>query len=185
MSVFDQWLSSHRPDCQGVSGSLKSAIAHYVLIWSFFEHQIIQPADDRLREQIARALMPNEVSNYERIEDAAAKGLHDFTTSKRFRQAYKYFSDRHIDGAQISTHLEELTRQAGNSLNRIEQVFGDDPDDYTQRIAALLHIAYCLRTNLIHGFKWHSGLVGQEENFFYASHVLMLAVDHKKDPGEV
>ncbi len=182
MSVFDQWLSTHRPDCQGVSGSLKSAIAHYVLIWSFFEQHVLAPSDKRLLTQNAQALLPNDVSNYDRIEDAASNGLSDFTTTKEFNGAFAYFSDRQLDGVHTSTHLEELTREASNSTKRIQQVFTDDPDDYTQRIAALLHIAYCLRTNLIHGFKWETGLAGQEENFFHAARVLMLAVDNRKDP---
>ncbi|WP_170433266.1 hypothetical protein [Ruegeria arenilitoris] len=185
MSDFDVWLSTHRPDYQGVNDRLKSAIAHFVLIWSYFEQQVLAPADRRLLTQNAQAMLPNDVSNYDRIEEAASYGVNDFTTMMQFRRAYKYFSKRHLDGVHISAHLRELARRAVNSTNRIEQVFRDDPDDYTQRIAALLHIAYCLRTNLIHGFKWESGLVGQEVNFYHASQVLMLAVDYKMDPNEV
>lgn len=66
---------------------------------------------------------------------------------------------------------------------RIEVIYKDDEAAEQKphlQIEAMLLVAYCLRTNLIHGYKWSSGLANQVENFNHASSVLMLAVDHLK-----
>lgn len=55
MSIFDDWIKKHRPDCEGLDSSLKTAVVHFVLIWSFFEESVLAEADKRM---LTRDLSP-------------------------------------------------------------------------------------------------------------------------------
>ncbi|MDP2496342.1 hypothetical protein Q8W25_20170, partial [Shimia thalassica] len=180
MGKFDDWIAKHRPDCPEIPNSLKSAIAYYVLIWSYFEAHVVAPADARLFARNHNAGNTHNVSNWDRLEEAAKNGLADFTSEKAFVDAYEYFKGRHMDGVNKSDHLDTLTEQANKMARWIEAIYTDEKATASKKIETLLLVAYCLRTNLIHGYKWHSGLVGQEQNFYHAATVLMLAVDNIK-----
>lgn len=181
MNIFDDWINKHRPDCEGLDDSLKTAVAHFVLIWSFFEESVLAEADKRMLTRNAAEGKPHDVNNSRRIAYAAEHCLRDFTKENRFSAAYDFFRNRHLDGASISSHLEELMTSAGQMRARIEGIYRDNEAAEQKphlQIEAMLLVAYYLRTNLIHGYKWISGLANQVENFNHASLILMLAVDH-------
>lgn len=178
MEEVDRWLLENRHDCYGISIELKDAIADFVLVWSLFEAKILLEADKRLLDDGTKTPTGTDRGKYELIEDAARRGLADFTGSRAFQDAYAHHRNHYYDGVQFSNHLKHLTQNAGRSNARLRDVFKNKTPPYHLKVAALLHVAYCLRTNLIHGFKWESGLAGQEANFRHATQVLMLAVDH-------
>lgn len=122
----------------------------------------------------------HQITNQDRIAEACRNGIDDFSENAQFQAAYKYFKGRHLNNVSTSQHLSILTDHMGNLGAKIEQLYKADGEDSVAKMEALLLVAYCLRTNLIHGFKWHSGFTGQEQNFFHAASILMLAVDHLK-----
>lgn len=178
MEEVDQWLQAHRHDCGDISPELKDAIAEFVLVWSLFEFTVLRPADQRLLADGTKTPTGTDRGNYELIEDASLRGLADFTASQMFQEAYAYHQGHYYDGVQFSDHLEHLVHEGARSNKRIREVFQNKTPPYRLKVAALLHVAFCLRANLIHGFKWESGLQDQEANFRHATQVLMLAVDH-------
>jgi len=178
MEDVDQWLQAHRHDCSEISPELKGAIAEFVLVWSFFEFTVLRPADQRLLTDGTNTPTGVDRDNYDLIEDASLRGLADFTGSQAFQDAYAYHRGRYYDGVQFSDHLKGLANESGKSNGRIRDVFQNNTPPHHVKIAGLLHVAYCLRSNLIHGFKWETGLAGQETNLQHATQVLMLAIDN-------
>ncbi|MEP2717179.1 hypothetical protein [Pseudophaeobacter sp.] len=178
MEDVDQWLQVHRPACGEVSSKLKDAIAEFVLVWSLFEHMVLTPANDRLHREAALVPEGYVKNNYDLIEEAALRGVANIARAPVFQEAFAYHRTRTFDGVNFSEHLDHLIEEGKPSRARIKAIYDGTHTGYRAEIAALLHVAYCLRTNLIHGFKWASGLQNQEDNFRHATQVLMLAIDN-------
>jgi len=178
MEEVDQWLQAHRHDCGDISPELKDAIAEFVLVWSLFEFTVLRPADQRLLIDGTKIATGTDRENYDLIEDASLRGLADFTGAEVFQEAYTYHREHYYDGVQFSDHLGHLVGEGAKSNTRIREVFQNNTPPYRLKVAAVLHVAFCLRVNLIHGHKWETGLQNQEANFRHATQVLMLAVDH-------
>ena len=178
LDEVEKWLHENRHDCYGVSEELKRAIANFVLVWSIFEHKVLSPASVRLHTEAIEEQKGYEKNYYDLIEDAARRGISDFSDSSAFQAAYAFHKERNYDGVQFSEHLEHLAAEGARANTRMREVFQNETALFPSKLAALLHVAYCLRTNLIHGYKWEDGLHGQEKNFYMAALVLMLAVDH-------
>ena len=183
MQDVDDWLAQYRHDAAEVTDELRKAITDFVLVWSFFESRVLAQANHALHQAHAIAGQPYEKSNMALIEKAAKHHVGDITGYAGFESSYDYFRSRGAAGVNFSEHLEDLIQNNGRALNRIGGVFHDEPSDFHAKVEALLLVAYCLRTNLVHGYKWHGGLAGQEVNFDHATQVLMLAVDHQISPN--
>ena len=174
----DEWLERRRQDYRGAEKDLRPAIADFILVWSLFEFTVLEPANKKLARLAHERTEGYKRNYFDVVEEAARSGVGDITKFKPFSTAYDYFRTRHYNGVNLTNLFTELTEYTGRAAARIEEVYADEPPDYRTKVEALFHVAYCLRTNLVHGYKWHSGLAGQSDNFRHATVVLMLAVDH-------
>jgi len=98
MSEFDDWLAKHRKDWRGVTKELKTAIADFTLIRSFFEARVIAPANESIFQERASQGKDNNITMSMNLERVSKEGVRDFTHDDRFKQAFDYFKTRHIDG---------------------------------------------------------------------------------------
>lgn len=178
MNEVDEWLQANRHDYYEISEEVKQAIANFILIWSIFEHQVLTPANIRLHSEAIAKSEGYKKNYYDLIRDAALHSISDFSDAPGFQEAYAYHRERNYDGVHFAEHLEHLAGEGARADTRMREVFENETALFPSKLEALLHVAYCLRTNLVHGYKWENGMLGQAENFQNAARVLMLAVDH-------
>ena len=155
-----EWLEQNAPGFDTLSEPERNAIAHFALLWSFFE---------------ARALST-------RCSSAAILALtHEWSAQGRlvtepFNDSIRYFQQRYFLNGVATQHLESLHLRQNDCRDLVYAVLKSENTNQADCVAALLIVIYRLRNNLFHGAKWEYGIRGQLENFTHASATLMNAL---------
>jgi hypothetical protein len=155
-----QWLEQNAPGFNALSEQERAAIAHFAILWSFFE---------------ARALSARGSSHaiLAVTHEWSAKG---HLAIEPFTESLLYFQQRYYaDGAETH-YLAGLNLRANDCRDLVYAVLKGENTNPADSIAALLIIVYRLRNNLFHGEKWAYGIQGQLNNFTHANNTLMNAL---------
>ena len=155
-----EWLDQNAPGFNALSTSERDAIAHFALLWSFFE---------------ARALATRGSSH------AILALAHKWSSEERlnienFSASLQYFQQRYYLNSVATHHLSSLNLRSNDCPELVHAVLKSENTNHADCVAALLIIVYRLRNNLFHGAKWAYGIQGQLENFKNANVALMSAL---------
>lgn len=155
-----QWLEQNAPGFDALSDQERTAIAHFALLWSFFE---------------ARALSTRGSSH------AILALTHEWSTQGRlvtepFAESLLYFQQRYYANGAETHHLAGLGLRKNDCRDLVHAVLKGENANPADCIAALLIVVYRLRNNLFHGAKWAYGIQGQLDNFTHANSTLMHAL---------
>ena len=155
-----EWLEQNAPGFDTLSESERNAIAHFSLLWSFFEAQ-------------ALATRGSSAAILALTHKWSAQGRLD---TEPFTDSLRYFQQRYFVNGVATSHLESLHLRQNDSPDLVHSVLKSENVNSADCIAALLIVIYRLRNNLFHGAKWEYGIRGQLENFTHASATLMSAL---------
>jgi hypothetical protein len=155
-----QWLEQNAPGFDALSEQERAAIAHFALLWSFFE---------------ARALSTRGSSR------AILALTHEWSAQGRlatepFADSLIYFQLRYYANGVETPHLASLNLRQNDCRDLVHAVLKGENANPADCIAALLIVVYRLRNNLFHGAKWAYGIQGQLNNFTHANATLMNAL---------
>lgn len=155
-----QWLEQNAPGFDALSEQERTAIAHFALLWSFFE---------------ARALSTRGSSH------AILALTHEWSAQGRlvtepFAESLLYFQQRYYANGVETHHLAGLSLRQNDCRELVHAVLKGENANPADCIAALLIVVYRLRNNLFHGAKWAYGIQGQLDNFTHANATLMNAL---------
>jgi hypothetical protein len=155
-----EWLEQNAPGFNALSALEREAIAHFALLWSFFE---------------AHALATRGSSH------AILTLTHKWSSEGRlnaeiFSPSLKYFQQRYYLNSVATQHLSSLNLRSNDCPELVHAVLKLENTNPADCVAALLIVVYRLRNNLFHGAKWAYGIQGQLENFNNANAALMSAL---------
>lgn len=155
-----EWLEQNAPGFDTLSEPEREAIAHFALLWSFFE---------------ARALATRGSSH------AILALTHEWSAQGRlvtapFADSLRYFQQRYFSQGVATPHLASLNLRSNDCRDLVHAVLKSENTNPADCVAALLIVVYRLRNNLFHGAKWAYGIQGQLDNFTHANATLMSAL---------
>ena len=155
-----QWLEQNAPGFDNMSEQERAAIAHFALLWSFFE---------------ARALSTKASSS------AILALTHDWLAHNRlaiepFSESLLYFQQRYYSNGVETSYLAGLNLRPNDRPELVHAVLKGNNSNPADCVAALLIVVYRLRNNFFHGAKWAYGIQGQLSNFNHANTTLMNAL---------
>lgn len=155
-----RWLEQNAPGFEELSDQEREAIAHFALLWSFFE---------------ARALSTRGSSNaiLALTNGWSAQGHLDI---EPFAESLHYFQERYYQNGVETHHLAGLNLRSNDFRDLVHAVLKGENLNPVDCVSALLIIVYRLRNNLFHGEKWAYGIHGQLHNFTHANTVLISAL---------
>lgn len=154
------YLKKNAPGFDKLSNQEQEAIAHFTLLWSFFE---------------ARALNGNGSSC------AILALTHEWSAQGRltigpFTDSLRYFQQRYFSQGIKTKHFDSLKLRSNDCSHLVQSVLKAENTNASDSVAVLLIIVYRLRNNLFHGAKWAYGIQGQLDNFTHANTTLMNAL---------
>lgn len=155
-----KWLERNAPGFDTLSVPEREAIAHFALLWSFFEARALET---RGSSQAILAL----------THEWSAQGR---LVTEPFTDILRYFQQRYFLNGVATSHLKSLNLRQNDCPNLVHAVLKSENTNSADCVAALLIIIYRIRNNLFHGDKWAYGIEGQLENFNNANAALMSAL---------
>jgi hypothetical protein len=157
----EDWLAGHAYGYSELGSSERQAIAHFALLWSFFE----------LRVMNKNATVPSILA---KVVDWTSLDVFNVET---FVGPLNYFEQRYYRDGHFTQLFAGLNFKRNDHRILVERVLNGETRDVSDIVGALLLIVVRLRNNLFHGEKWEYGIREQEANFVNASQVLMLVMD--------
>jgi hypothetical protein len=157
----ENWLAGHAHGYSELGLSERQAIAHFALLWSFFEERVMRN----------NANVPSILS---KVEDWKSRGV---LKAETFAGPLKYFEHRYYKSGSFTQSFEAPKFRRHDRRPLVECVLSGHSRSADDVVAALLLIVARLRNNLFHGVKWEDGIREQEKNFINANQILMLAMD--------
>jgi hypothetical protein len=157
----ENWLARYAIGYSELGSSERQAIAHFALLWSFFEARLMNN----------RAAVPSILAKIEELRSR------DVLIAEAFAGPLKYFKNRYYRNESFTPLFEDLNFKKNGSRPLVESVLSGQASDAGSIVAALLLIVVRLRNNLFHGEKWAYGIREQETNFLNANQILMLVMD--------
>lgn len=155
-----EWLNSK----QGfgiLSPAERRSIEEFSLLWSLFEAKALSNHGSAA-EIVAL------------VERLAVAGLVDLA---ELPGALAYWRARYWGSGSWTPHFGDLKFRGNDRRPLVETVMSGASDSDTDVLTALLLIVWRLRNNLFHGHKWAVHFYDQQDNFDWASQVLMAAID--------
>lgn len=154
------YLKKNAPGFDTLSNKEQEAIAHFTLLWGFFEARALNSNGS------ARAIkaLTREWSSQGRLI------INPFTDSIR------YFQQRYFSDGVKTKHFDSLKLRPNDCRHLVESFLKAETINSSDSVAALLIIVYRLRNNLFHGIKWAYGIQGQLDNFTHANTTLVNAL---------
>ncbi len=134
----------------------KAAVVYFSTVWGLFEF---------------KALRFN--ANRTSIRDFAERAAPSHEQFREFQPAFDYFVDRYRNGHQTNDLFGSMVGWDTEIQTDIRDALLENTTSVTDKLIALLLIAYCFRNNLFHGKKWAWGLDDQYENLATATLVLV------------
>jgi hypothetical protein len=154
----EDWLAKHAYGYSELGSSERKAIAHFALLWSFFESRMMNN----------HATVSSILA---KVEDWRSR---DVLEAETFAAPRKYFEQRFYKDGAFTQLFDGLNFRRNDRRLLVEDVMSGHSRGIDDIVAALLLIVLRLRNNLIHGEKWAYGIREQETNFMNANQVLML-----------
>ncbi|SMP37242.1 hypothetical protein SAMN06265373_1293 [Shimia sagamensis] len=142
----------------------------FIFAWSNYERLCLKGLGEILEN--------NKKKTYQQcIEAFIGTTVQPNSDFSSFEKAYGHFRDRYAEGLGVTMHFGPMVGQDEAAAKAIKSVFISQPGATTEKLRALLLIAYRLRGNLVHGNKWTTGLSDQYENLHQATQVLLGVVE--------
>lgn len=155
-----EWLES-REGFGVLSLAERRAIEEFSLLWSLFEAKVLGNRGS------AAAIIAF-------VERLAIAGL---LNASALPAALAYWRARYWSGGCYTPHFDNLQFRGNDHRPLVEAVVNGASNSDPDVLKALLLIVWRLRNNLFHGHKWAAHFYDQQDNFDWASQVLMAAVD--------
>ena len=158
---IDIWLEENTLGYRELKYYERSAIFHFLLLWSLFEARVLK-RDGSICE----------------IEKATKRWAGDGLLNKEiFEPQVDYFRNRYFVNDNCTCHFRNLKLPLGYLSNLVKDGLSNlDASPYDVAIAILI-IVYRIRNNLFHGEKWTYELRGQLDNFNHANVTLIKAIE--------
>ena len=150
---IDAWLEKNTLGYRELKCYERSAIFHFLLLWSLFEARVLN-RDGRICK----------------IEKAtkrwAGEGL---LNEELFKPQVDYYRSRYFVNDKWTRHFKNLNLPTGYLRNLVKDGLRNlDASPYDVTIAILI-IVYRIRNNLFHGEKWTYELREQLDNFNHSN----------------
>jgi hypothetical protein len=155
-----QWLEQNAPGFDALPEQERAAIAHFALLWSFFEARALST---RGSSQAILAL----------THEWLAQG---HLTTEPFSESLQYFQQRYYANGLETHYLAGLNLRPNDCRDLVHAVLKGENTNPADCVATLLIVVCRLRNNLFHGAKWAYGIQGQLNNFTHANATLMNAL---------
>ncbi len=159
INSVDVGIEQSYPGFLQLNGGTKAAAMYFSVVWGIFEHQAL-----------------NQDANRTSIRDFAERAAPSHEQIREFQPAFDYFVDRYRNGHQTNDLFGSMVGWDTKIQTDIRDALLENTTSVTDKLIALLLIAYCFRNNLFHGKKWAWGLDDQYENLATATLILVEAL---------
>lgn len=156
-----QWLEQNVMGFRDLTRADRTAINHFQLLWSLFEHRVLDTKANAGRIVLA-------------MQRLGAKGRLDI---ERLAPTLAYFRNRYVHNGQFTHHFDGLELRRADKVDLVKAVLLGTTQDPAELAAGILIIVFRFRNNLHHGLKWAYGIRDQRKNFRQAGQVLMEIMD--------
>lgn len=156
-----EWFDRYAPGFAALTDGEREVISDFAMVWPLFEAKVLNSN--------ARPVTIIRVS----ASWAAAGKL----GGNPYADALSYFQARYVANGQLTDRFQHLNFRNEDREELVRRILLGQSNAPSELAAACLLIVYRYRNNLFHGLKMNYALAEQEENFRFATAVLMKAVD--------
>ena len=160
--LFDAeaWVRSKLRDAPKLRTETLRAVAGFALVWNLFE-----------------GLVCNHRANVKQFERVADQINYTSELEIAVSECLSFYHFRYISGGAVNQRFDDLLFRANDKCPHVEAVLKGELTLSTEKMLAILIIAYRIRNNLFHGLKSVHIWDDQANNIAHAAKVLSLAIE--------
>lgn len=159
ITANEQWMNTYLNEYNSLSDQLKSHLHDFLILWSFFEFQVLESGADASKIKSSILSNPNKFENLD-----------------KYKNTLFFVQNRYLYENEYNQIFDRLNFRRNDKEEYVKTTLLDE-DVTLNTIASLLIIIYRLRNNLFHGLKWIYGFTDQDELFEHANIILSYAIE--------
>ena len=159
----ESWIKINLPEASSLKPETLKAVEGFVILWNIFEGSI---CNTKNKEKMVEA--------FQRI----AKNLPiSHKLKKLVDESISFYRLRYVTDQKMNSTFDRLNFRAGDQREHVEDVLKGQATGFSDKMLALLIIAYRIRNNLFHGIKSVNTWDDQAKNISEASRIFSLIIE--------